>query len=100
MKVIKDGKIGNPDNWQTKIVCEKKDRLDSEVCGAELEVTEKDLVMMYWHGTHFKHCYTAAKCPQCGKYNRVEEVPQPIWERFNTTRRRELAIFDGFTEEI
>lgn len=99
MDIVKDGKIGSPDNWQAEISCEKKDKLDKSGCGAVLSVTVKDLLMMYWHGTHFRHDYPAVRCPQCGKYNRAE-VPDLVWERFNTAKNRKKGIFDGFSESI
>ncbi len=100
VEVVKDGKVGNLDDWKVEVVCRKKDRFDKKGCGAVLVVNGQDLVMMYWHGTHFRHNYTAIKCSQCGKYNRVRDVPKPVWEKFNTTENRENAIFDGFNDSI
>jgi len=99
MKVIKSGKVEKPENWKAKVTCKKKDELDSTGCGAVLTVTAKDLVMMYWHGTHSCHYYTAVKCPQCGKYNRAK-IPDSVWKEFNTATNRKKAIFDGFDESI
>jgi len=100
MEVIKDGKVGDPDNWSAEVVCEKKDKFDRDGCSAILAVTAEDLTMMYWHGTHFRHNYAAIMCPQCGKYNRVRDVPKPVWLKFNTIENREGSIFDGFSESI
>lgn len=100
VEVVKNGKVGNPDAYKTEVKCEKKDKFDKDGCGAVLAVTAQDLIMMYWHGTHFRHNYTAVRCPQCGKYNRVRDVPPLVWEKFNTVKNREKAIFDGFSESI
>ena len=100
MEVVKDGKVGNPDNWKIEVVCEKKDKFDKDGCGAILAVTAEDLVMMYWHGTHFRHYYSGIMCSQCGKYNKVRDVPRPVWIKFSTAENKDKAIFDGFSESI
>jgi hypothetical protein len=102
MKVIKNGSAA-PDgleNWNTEVTCAKRDKFDSKGCGAVLEVTEEDLILMYWHGTHSAHHYSGMKCPQCGKYNAVENLPDPIWNRLNTKKRRAKSVFDGFSESL
>ena len=101
MKVVKDGKIGDLKNWKMKLVCEKKDKYDEkEGCGAELEITKADILIMYWHGTHFPHYYSAVKCPQCGKYIETGGIPKPLWEELATPKNKADAIFDGFSQEI
>ncbi|HEY4474914.1 MAG TPA: hypothetical protein VJC06_03265 [Candidatus Paceibacterota bacterium] len=100
MEVVKDGKVGNPEEWKTEVICRKKDKFDEDGCGAVLSVTAKDLVMMYWHGTHFRHNYTAIRCPQCGKHNRIRDVPKLVWEKFNNVENRNKSISDGFSESI
>lgn len=99
MEVIRDGNIGNPDDWKTEVTCEKKGGSDKDGCDAVLSITAKDLIMMYWEGTHFRHDYPAIRCPQCGKYNSVK-VPDLVWEKFNTSKNRDESIFDGFSESI
>lgn len=102
MKVIKDGKIGKLEDWKSKITCCKQvssiDDLDG--CGALLEITTKDLVLMKWYGTHFCHHYSAVRCSQCGNYNAVKDLPQPLWEALNTDENRAKAIFNGHDESI
>lgn len=98
MEVVKDGKVGNPENWKTVVSCSKKDAYDSVGCGAELEVRPNDLILMYFKGSHSNHYYTAVKCPQCGKYDRVRDVPKPIWEKIHTNANKAKAIFDGFSD--
>ncbi len=101
MEVIKDGSIGPIENWSTEVTCEKQDKFDKkEHCGAILKVGMKDLILMYWEGTHFTHHYTGMKCPQCGKYNAVKHVPDSIWKKLNTAKARSKAVFDGFSESI
>ena len=97
MRIIKKGNVQKPKNWKAEVTCGKKDELDGDGCGAVLSVAAKDLVMMYWHGTHSRHYYTAIKCPECEKYNRVDP-PDPVLKQFNTATRRRKAIFDGFDE--
>ena len=92
MKVLKDGSVGDPAYWKRKVVCEKFDEYDKEGCGAELEIGEKDLVHMYFEGEYFPHSYAAIKCPQCGKYTRVNDVPDPIWQKV----KKITAMFDGW----
>ncbi len=99
MKVLKEGSVEAPKKWKAKVMCGKKDRYDKKGCGAVLGVTAKDLVMMYWEGTHFCHHYAAIKCPRCGKHNRVE-LPALVWEKFNTDEHRRKAIFDGFSDSV
>lgn len=100
MDVIKDGEIGNLEDWETEITCDKKNGGDDkEGCGAVLSVNAKDPIMMWWHGTHFKHWYAAVRCPQCGKYNQVK-LPDLLWEQFNTTKNKKNATFDGFKDSI
>lgn len=41
MEVLKDGIIGNPNNWKTEVICEKKDKPDKDGCGAVLSITAK-----------------------------------------------------------
>ncbi|MEK7561172.1 MAG: hypothetical protein AAB539_04445 [Patescibacteria group bacterium] len=99
MEIVKDGAIGNPDDWKAEVVCGAKDGMDKDGCGAVMSITAGDLVIMYWHGTHFRHDYPAVRCPQCGKYSRVK-IPTLVWEKLNTVKNRRKAIFDGFSEEI
>lgn len=101
MKVIKNGSVvpGGIDNWKVEVTCHQRIKREKEGCGAVLEVAKKDLVMMHWFGTHFQHWYTAVRCPQCGKYNAVD-VPDPIWQRFNTKKRRARSVFDGVDDSI
>lgn len=101
MKILKDGKMGNPEHWKTKVICHKKDKYDKDGCEAEMEVTATDLVLMYWHGTHWPHYYVAVKCPQCGKYTPPGKgnVPEPIFEKINTLENQNMAIFDGFSDD-
>lgn len=101
MKVVKSGMVPKPlilSAWKASITCEKKDTPDSKGCGAILEVEAKDLIMMYWKGSHFDHHYAAVKCPCCDKYNRVKEFPDALWQKFSTAERRAKAIFDGFSD--
>ena len=102
MQIVKDGEVGNPDKWKAEVTCEKKDKFDTNGCSAVLSIILKDMIMMYFEGTHFRHYYTAIKCPRCGKYNRVKDVPVPVLKKFgyDTARRRKSAIFDGFSESI
>ena len=100
MKVLKDGEHGPPEDWSEELTCKKRDKYDKKGCGAVLQVTFEDLVMMYWHGTHFPHYYSAVKCPQCGKYNATKNLPNPLWVKFNTKARRRKAVFDGFSDSI
>ena len=98
MKVIKKGKVEERKNWK-KVTCQKDDKYDKEEgCGAILSVTVKDLVMMFFRGTHYRHYYTAIKCPQCGKHNRVM-LPDSIWRKLNTEENRSKALFDGFSDD-
>ncbi len=101
MKVIKSGTVvpGGIDNWKTEVTCKKRAKADPDGCGAVLEVTEKDLVMMHWFGTHFQHWYAGVRCPQCGKYNSAD-VPDLIWERFDNKKRRAKSVFDGTDHSI
>ncbi len=99
MRVIKNGKNGDLKDWKVKVICKKSDQYDpDEGCGAELEVTESDLFLMYWEGSFFIHHYAAVKCPQCGHCFGVKDVPDPIWQRLNTAKNRRKAIFDGFSD--
>jgi len=98
MEIVKDGNIGNPDDWKAEVKCDKNDKYDKDGCGAVLSIAAADLVMMYWYGSHFLHFYTAVRCPQCGKYNEVK-VPNLVWEKFNTAKNQNKAIFDGFSDE-
>lgn len=100
MKVLKHGKIGDLAHWKTVVSCGKKDAYDEVGCGAELEIAKEDLVLMYWHGTHFPHYYGAVKCPQCGKYNKVKDIPDSTWGEVATPKNKKGAKFDGFSEEL
>lgn len=100
MKIVTDGQLGDPAKWTTTVKCGKKDPPDTKGCGAEMEITATDLILMYWEGTHFTHHYAAVRCPQCGKYNRVKDVPEPIYDKLDTARNRRKAVFDGFSESI
>lgn len=100
-RVKKEGKVPrNPRSWRTDITCEKKDQYDENGCGAIFEIREEDLKILYWHGTHFRHYYTATECPCCLKYNRVFSLPQNILRRVDTKENRKNAIFDGLSESI
>ncbi len=98
MEVIKDGKFGKPENWKAQIDCSKKDDHDSGGCGAELEITAEDLILMYWKSPLHNKYYSAVKCPQCGKINSVGDIPGPIFEKLNTEDNRKNATFDGFSD--
>src|SRR3989338_6617129 len=101
MKVVKTGTVTKPpamSDWTASVTCEKKDKPDTNGCGAILEVKATDLIMMYWKGSHFDHHYAAVKCLCCNKYNKAKELPYALWEKFNTAERRAKAIFDGFSD--
>lgn len=99
MEVIKEGSV--PESvawgmWKKEVTCEKKDKPDTNGCGAILRISAGDLCMMYWKGTHSHKYYTATRCPRCLKFNRVFDVPANVLEKVNTPRTRKHAIFDGF----
>lgn len=99
MRVISERNVVRPEDWIATVLCEAKDQHDPAGCGTQLEVTAKDLKLLYWKGSHFNHYYTAVKCPQCGKYNREKNVPDPIYKKMTSTeRKRSKAIFDGFSD--
>ena len=98
MKVLKEGSVA--EIWTAEVTCAKSDKLDKEEsCGAVLEVFEEDLVVRYWKGTHFTHHYAAIKCPRCGKYTAVKNVPISVRERVLVAKKKN-ATFDGFSESI
>lgn len=104
MKVAKEGNVPDAKDWEIVTLCSKKDKYDTEGCGAKLEeIREQDLVLMYFKGSHVNHYYSAVRCPRCGKYNRVgntpeTKLPQTIWERLDTDKNERAAIFDGFSD--
>jgi hypothetical protein len=100
MEVLQDGKYGSPEAWAAVIACEKFDQHDVEGCGAELQIEASDLVLRFFEGTHFRHYYTAARCPQCDKYTRVKDVPGPILRQVKNPKAEASASFDGFSESI
>ncbi len=102
MKVIEHGSsyIGDEKKflkeWKTNVRCGKDDKSDrSEPCGALFEVKADDLLHRYWLGTHSSHSYTAVRCPECGKINRVREVPEIV---FRYALSRKEAVWDGFED--
>lgn len=94
MKVLKDGKFGK--DWKTVVKCEGVKSMNSTGCGAELEVESKDLVPMLWYGTHFAHKYAGVKCPQCGVYSAVKDVPDSVWSKAKSKK----AVFDGTDQSL
>jgi len=82
-----------------KFVCED-DKIPimgrSKGCGAELEVSEKDLYHLYYYGTHVRHNYAAFKCAYCGKMNHAGGVPDEVWRKV----KKKTAKFDGFDNRI
>lgn len=99
MEVVKEGSVPEVVDWNNEIVCEKKDKHDTDGCGAVLKITADDLCVMYWKGTHSHKYYTAMRCPRCRKFNRVLNVPANVLEKVSTPRARKYAIFDGFGSE-
>jgi len=100
MKILKSGSFKDPEKWRATVTCMKKDKFDTSGCRAKMEIDMRDLFLMYWEGTHFQHHYTAVRCPQCGKYNRVRNVPDYVLEKVWTCEAKRAAVFDGFSESI
>jgi len=89
--------------WVKEVTCTDSDPAvcgHTKGCGAIIEISEKDLAVMYWYGTHFKHEYFAFQCPCCHKYNSVGQVPDRIFNRFTLRKAFKKAIFDGFDDRI
>ncbi len=100
MKILKEGSVKpiNLKMWRAQVVCKKDDKYDKEKpCGAELEVSEKDLIVRYYEGAWSDHYYLAARCPLCGKINRARGIPGVIYERV-MKRKKRSAAFDGFSD--
>jgi phage FluMu protein Com len=87
--------------WKATVRCAKRDKQDRKGCGTVVQVTQKDLIMLFWRGSHYPHYYLGVQCPTCGKYNVTkdkDDVPEWIWKKFNTARGKKKAIFDGFSD--
>lgn len=88
--------------WVKEVTCADSDPAicnHTKGCEAKIEINEKDLVVMYWYGTHFKHQYFAFQCPCCHKFNPVEKVPEKIVKQLDK-KIFETKIFDGFDDRI
>lgn len=57
MRVLKEGSIPEAKDWKAITQCSKKDEFDQNGCGAELEIIEQDLILMYFEGSHFNHYF-------------------------------------------
>lgn len=100
MKIIKEGnkryvKSVSVKRWKAVVRCRKTNKHDTEKpCGAELEIRAKDLLLMYWWGTHFAHYYAAFACSLCKKITGVD-VPEAIFDDL-CKRKKRSARHDGF----
>jgi hypothetical protein len=85
------------DAWKMQ-TCRKRNEADAKGCRTEVELTERDLQMFHWFGTHFQHDYPGYRCPACGKINQVD-LGTVGWQKFNTEKRRAASIFDGYSQD-
>jgi hypothetical protein len=100
MKIKEHGKHGDLENWSLEVTCAKdcRERGEGCGCGAVLEIGAADLCLMKWYGTHFAHYYAAVRCPECGSYLEVKDVPEPVWEVL--LKDKSKAVFDGVDDRI
>ncbi len=97
VRITREGTV--PIEFKATTVC-KGLKKGNRGCGAQMEFVERDLKLVWWHGTHFKHYYAAVKCPACGVFTATKEIPQIVWERINTEKNKREATFDGHNDSI
>ena len=101
MEVVRDGNINDLENWREQITCQENYKWDTiQGCHAVLEVTSLDagnFSLMYWFGRHEeKNYYPVVKCPRCGKYIKVTNIPGSIREELYNEQNKQNATFDGY----
>jgi hypothetical protein len=85
-------------NWKGYVSCEKHHDHEREGCGAVMEVEEGDLILMYWEDRSLEHFYPAVRCPLCGKYTEVKNVPMAVFERTVDSLKKGKTVFDGYSQ--
>jgi hypothetical protein len=96
MEIVREGNVSL--DWSATFKCignsSRGQNGTSRGCGAELKVTENDLVTRHDFGTHFRHDYLALKCPLCGEFSSVrkDEVPARVFENRHDPNN---STFDG-----
>lgn len=86
--------------WKETIKCQGDPILKTKGCRTVVEVSEKDLKLFHFFGTHFKHKYLCAKCPVCGKvlHALTLKVPTHIVRRWEEKHPNAQSEFDGMDE--
>ena len=101
MKILKSGNripvLDGYEGWKAIVAC-KKTSSDPETevpgnpkpCGAEFEVQESDIELMYYkrnYGT--KVHYMGIHCPECRRLHMLAaltDIPDPVRNRFNARK--------------
>ena len=98
MKVLNSPDLEAP--WKTKVKCKGDKVLKTNGCRAELEISEEDLKLFHYYGTHFKHEYCSVKCPICGSIIQNLKIPDYVITRWEKKHPRAKSEFDGFDDRI
>ncbi len=97
MNVVKEGTVPSREAFfaDAQITCAKHDDHDSDGCGAQLRIEEKDLVPRYWKATHSQKYYFSVICSLCRHYCHVR-LSDGVYKELMTEDMRKRATFDGF----
>lgn len=103
VKVLQDGQFGdNFSLWKQEVTCMGRHRAPAlgGGCGAKLEVCYSDLQLAKFRGGHFFDYYCVAKCPQCGTFTRVANMPKQLFTSLNTPANQKKAVSTGLDERV
>jgi hypothetical protein len=95
MKITK-----KPSPWIAKVTCNGDHMLKTVGCSVEVEITESDLKLFHFFGTHFKHEYLSVRCPHCGLIIQKIKVPEPVFRHWKLEHPKEESEFDGFDDRV
>lgn len=98
MKVLNKPDLETP--WKSKAKCKGDKTLKTKGCKAELEISEEDLTLFHYFGTHFKHEYLSVECPMCGSIIQNLEIPEYVIKRWKKKHPRAKSKFDGFDDTL
>ena len=98
MKVLNRPDLEEP--WKIKVKCSRDKVLKTNGCKTELEISEEDLKLFHYYGTHFKHEYYSVECPVCGSIIQNLKIPHYVIASRQKKHPRAKSKFDGFDDRI
>ncbi|MCX6793255.1 MAG: hypothetical protein NTY12_04490 [Candidatus Falkowbacteria bacterium] len=98
MTLVKKSDLEKP--WESKAKCTGDKTLKIDNCDTEFEISDVDVNLFHYFGTHAKHEYFSVKCPICGKVVKNLKIPQFVIDRWKKNHPDAKSEFDGNDESL